>query len=171
MLKGGGEKTMKRKFRRNLKGVSTVIATIIIVAISIVMAIAVAYWVLGIGGSFTRFEKLEFTSAYATYVPKSPGLDNANYTIYMKIKNTGSASATIDPDSIFYNGKPADAYGKYSPAPSFGMFTLEPGNSTIPQLIITLPGNSTSNWVSSMNVELMIQTTAGRQYPKVITLP
>ncbi|MBS7653197.1 type IV pilin, partial [Candidatus Bathyarchaeota archaeon] len=51
---------------RDRRGVSPVIATIIIVAIAIVMALAVAYWMLGLGGAFTRFEKLEFQSAYVT---------------------------------------------------------------------------------------------------------
>lgn len=155
---------MKKLFRRNRKGISTIIATIIIVAISIVMAIAVAYWALGIGGSFTRFEKLEFTSAYATY-------SGTNYVINMTIKNTGSASATIDPVTIFYNGKPASAYiAPYTPSPSFNTpIVLDPGNAT--SQWITMQGGSGSYWQSSMNLEVMIQTTAGRQYPKVITLP
>lgn len=164
---------MRRKFRKNLKGISTVIATIIIVAISIVMAIAVAYWALGIGSSFTRFEKLEFTSAYALYNSTIP----QSYTIYMNIKNTGSAAATIDNSTIFYNGRPASAYGTtyltYMPIANFQTISLDPGNSTSFTIVLlaqssTYPG---SNWVSNMNVEVMIQTTAGRQYPKVVTLP
>jgi FlaG/FlaF family flagellin (archaellin) len=51
---------------RDRRGVSPVIATIIIVSIAIVMSLAVAYWMLGLGGAFTRYEKLEFTSAYVT---------------------------------------------------------------------------------------------------------
>jgi len=159
---------MKRKLRRNVKGISTIIATIIIVAISIVMAIAVAYWALGIGGSFTRFEKLEFTSAYATF-------DGANnrFTIYMTLKNTGSAAATIDNSTIFYNGKPYNAYltayQPNMPLGTTGQISMDPGNSTSPT--ITLPGASGSSWVSGMTVEVMIQTTAGRQYPKVVVLP
>ena len=55
-----------KSFRRCIKAVSPVIATIIIVAIAITMSIAVAYWLLGLGGSFTKFEKVEFTTAYVT---------------------------------------------------------------------------------------------------------
>ncbi|MEM2812119.1 MAG: archaellin/type IV pilin N-terminal domain-containing protein, partial [Candidatus Bathyarchaeia archaeon] len=51
--------------RHNQKAVSPVIATIIIVAVAIVMSIAVAYWMLGLATTFTRYEKLEFISAYA----------------------------------------------------------------------------------------------------------
>lgn len=154
---------MKRKFRRNLKGVSTVIATIIIVAIAIVMAIATAYWILGIGSSFTRFEKIEFTSAYANFAGAS-----GNYTIIMTLKNTGSAAATIDPATIFYNGKPAEAYIGDAPFANFQTFTMNPGNITQNLQILIKSGG---NFTSSMNLEVMIQTTAGRQYPKVITLP
>jgi len=163
---------MKKKFRKNLKGVSTVIATIIIVAISIVMAIAVAYWVLGIGGSFTRFEKLEFTSAWASYSQSS------GYTINLMLKNTGSASATIDASSIMYNGKPDIAYGSFAPTANLNTsalpipktrVTLEPGAAI--NATITLKNTVGTPWVSSMSVEVMIQTTAGRTYPKVVVLP
>ena len=51
---------LRRTFRGNVKAVSPVIATIIIVAIAITMSIAVAYWLLGLGSSFTKYEKVEF---------------------------------------------------------------------------------------------------------------
>lgn len=92
-----------RSFRRSIKAVSPVIATIIIVAIAITMSIAVAYWVLGLGSSFTKYEKVEFTSAYAD-------LTGGNFVAVMNFKNTGSATATVDSATIFYNGKPAVAF-------------------------------------------------------------
>jgi len=149
---------MKRSFKRNVKAVSPVIATIIIVAIAIVMAIAVAYWMLGLGSSFTRFEKLEFTTAYAT-------VDNNNFFINMTIKNTGSATATIDKDSILYNGRPASAYTGVTA--NFNATTLDPGQSATGT--ITLPKGST--WGSGMTVEIMLHTAAGKDYPKVVVLP
>ncbi len=95
---------MKNGFRWNRKGISTIIATIIIVAIAIVMAIAVAYWAMGIGGSFTRFEKLQYTTTpYATLVTTATP---NTYTIYFSMKNTGTASATIDTSNIMINGQP-----------------------------------------------------------------
>jgi FlaG/FlaF family flagellin (archaellin) len=161
----GGLKEKMKSFRRSIKAVSPVIATIIIVAIAITMSIAVAYWVLGLGSSFTKYEKVEFTSAYADY-----NAGTGNFTISMILKNTGSAAATVDPATIFYNGKPGSAYTGYAPFASFTSFTMVPGNVTS-GLTITLLGNSTSPWQSGMTVEVMIQTTAGKQYPKVITLP
>lgn len=147
---------MKKSLRRNVKAVSPVIATIIIVAIAIVMSIAVAYWMLGLGGAFTRYEKLEFTSCYAT---KS----GSDFTVHLKLKNTGSAAATID--IIFFNAVPdEDAHVDVS---AFKGKTLNPGENVTGT--ITLPIGDT--FQSGMSLELMIQTVAGKQYPKVVVLP
>ena len=156
------KRLMKRQFRRNRKAVSPVIATIIIVAIAIVMSIAVAYWLLGLGSSFTKYEKVEFVSAYAD-------TNSTFFTVHMDVKNTGSAAATLDPGYIMYNGKPATAYGEV-PVPGFGQTTLEPGKSAI-GLTIDFPKVADGDWSSGMTVELLMHTTAGKDYPKVLTLP
>jgi len=72
-------------------------ATVILVAIAIVIAIAVAFWATGLVGVFTRFEKIDTLAAYST------AEDNNRYII-LHIKNTGSAAATVD--NIYVNGKP-----------------------------------------------------------------
>jgi hypothetical protein len=147
-----------RRLRRNRKGISTVIATIIIVAIAIVMAIAVAYWAMGIGTSFTRFEKLTFTDAYAS------GTKGA-YVISFGLKNTGTASATVDPATIFLNGQPLSSYS--TATSSFaGPTAVAPGVSVNSNITIT-----DNSFVSGMTVELTIQTAAGNQYPEVVVLP
>ena len=170
---------MKRSFRGNLKAVAPVIATIIIVAIAIVMSIAVAYWMLGLGAAFTRYEKLEFTSGYAVYNATSQKFD-----IRITLKNTGSADATID--VVFLNAKPSADYALapyttsllvnstvFIPAGFIGK-TLTPGDSTGVVVISVYrngDGGRTTVWKSGMSVELMIQTVAGKQYPKVIVFP
>jgi archaellum component FlaG (FlaF/FlaG flagellin family) len=126
------------------------------------MSIAVAYWVLGLGSSFTKYEKVEFTSAYAD---SNPG----NYTVNMILKNTGSATATVDATTIFYNGKPAVAYGVFAPDANFTTVTMDPGVTRGFKINFTSVVNTP--WQSGMTVEVMIQTSAGKQYPKVITLP
>ena len=52
---------------RKRKGVSPVIATVILVAVTITVAVAVAYWMSGIAGQYTSFEKVEIQSAVITY--------------------------------------------------------------------------------------------------------
>jgi hypothetical protein len=137
-----------KKFRRNLKGISTIIATIIIVAIAIVMAIAVAYWAMGIGGAFTRFEKLQYTSAYAT--------DSKH--IYFSVKNTGSATGTIS-DALLINGVPLVGNVTYSNGQ-----ILKPGNSTTGSIVL-------DTGISNLPVEIRVQTEAGNQYPNVVQMP
>jgi len=153
-----------KSFRRNLKAVSPVIATIIIVAIAIVMSIAVAYWMLGLGASFTKYEKLEFTTAYAT-----KDSITGDFTVHLTIKNTGSATATIDSTTILYNGIPDSGYPVADqPVPTNLDVTLEPGKGTTGAEILM---NGGGTWTSGMTVEIMIHTVAGKDYPKVIALP
>jgi hypothetical protein len=149
---------VRRNWLKSKKGISTVIATIIIVAIAIVMSIAVAYWAMGIGTSFTRFEKLTFTNAYVTGAP-------SNYVINFGLKNTGTATATVDPTTIFLNGQPLSAYNT-AVTNVTAATPIVPGATLNGHIDITA-----SNFVSGMNVNLMVQTAAGNQYPEVIVLP
>jgi archaeal type IV pilus assembly protein PilA len=146
---------LRKSLHGNLKAVSPVIATIIIVAIAITMSIAVAYWLLGLGSSFTKYEKVEFTTAYA---------DTGN-TVVLNMRNTGSAAATIDAQYILYNGKPASAYTGLTTTIDGTPLTMAPGESGT--MTVTLPASFTSG----MTVEIMLHTTGGKDYPKVVTLP
>jgi len=161
---------VRRNLKRNL-GVSTVIATIIIVSISIVMAIAVAYWAMGIGNSFTKFEKIEFINIYsdspANYTAYNSG-DARAFRLVLTLKNTGSATATVD--TITLNGRP---YSTYTATPSVGQNGLI-GQSILAGRQITgyifLP-TTTPDWRSGDYVAVTIGTTAGRDYPNTVTLP
>jgi len=163
---------MKRSFRRNLKAVSPVIATIIIVAIAIVMSIAVAYWMLGLGAAFTRYEKLEIISAYALKgEPVNSTEKIYNFTVRLKLRNGGSAPLTID--EVFFNGIPSvdvkvineagDEVVGCNVAALLGI-TLNPGDET-GTLDIYYAGKS------GMSLEVLIRTVAGKDYPKVVILP
>jgi len=159
-----------KSFRRCIKAVSPVIATIIIVAIAITMSIAVAYWLLGLGGSFTKFEKVEFLTAYA-----QAGTDG-NFTTFMNLKNTGSAIATINPTQILFNGMPGNAYPSHVPTinstalTAFGNVVMNPGEAAY--VYIDFDGDQTgSPWISGMTVEVTLHTTGGKDYPKAIILP
>ena len=176
---------MKRSLRRSKKAVSPVIATIIIVAVAIVMSIAVAYWMLGLAGTFTRFEKLEFVSAYAI---KDDSKSHFNITI--QLKNTGSSSATIN--IILFNGIPnrdvnalkglylnktADNLRSLQGLKNFNSssaigYTLNPGEEAYGLIILKQYGKiGAANVTSGITIEIMVQTVAGNQYPKTIVLP
>jgi len=149
----------KRFMKRKDRAVSPVIATIILVAVAIVMSIAVAYWALGLGGTFTRYEKIEIMSMYAT---GSAG----NWEIKATLRNTGTAPATIN--LVLINGKPREAYTdatiKIDPDTPI---SINPGEN--PKTItISISGG---NFASGMSVEVTFHTAAGSDYPKVVVLP
>jgi hypothetical protein len=232
---------------------SIVISTIIIVAISITMSIAISFWVMGIGNSFTKFEKIEFVSIYADFptpVYFSAGtpataqvirlngteVDNpiqvntpgsgysslsppsvsfvggggtgahavatvrnggvisivvdeggSGYTelpqliiqpppparlncfpIYIQLKNTGSAPATIN--NVFLNGKPYTAYSYIGQSGGQNLVnTVLNVGVRNNNFRINLPNQIP--WSSGDYVEVEVETSAGRLYSSTVLLP
>jgi len=132
------------------------------------MAIAVAYWAMGIGSSFQKFEKVEITSIYAD--PQT--VDNpGNFTVNIVLKNSGSAAATIN--NIFLNGRPWDK--GFTGVTQINLInqTLVVGASTTDAKIflpVNLPPENPS-WSHGNSVEVVIQTAAGRSYSTTVVLP
>jgi len=89
---------------RNTKkrGISPVIATVILVAIAIVISIAAAFWMTGLLSSFTTYEVVKIVASYAS---KSGN----NYIICVNTTNAGSMNVTIT--NILINDQPYTAYG------------------------------------------------------------
>ena len=149
--------------RNNRKAISPVIATIIIVAVAIVMSIAVAYWLMGLGTVFTRYERLEIPVAYAEK-------KDSGWKVTLHVKNTGSSDATIN--IILLNGK-LDSQAKVlvdgADYGNLGNATLNisVGAGEDKVLVIELG----SGYKSGQSVEITLQTAAGYQYPKSVVLP
>ena len=144
--------------RLNNKGISPVIATVILVAVAIAIAIAVAFWMTGIIGLFTRFEKIEITYIYADK-------KDSTWEINLKVKNTGTADATID--EIFINGKPASSAGA-TVNPSVGgghTYTLSAGTEATFKITIG------TGFTSGQSIEVKVHTASGQEYPKLVNLP
>jgi flagellin-like protein len=144
------------------KGISPVIATVIIVAVTIAVAIAVAFWMTGIIGLFTGFEQLQITSIY----------DDEN-GIYLTVKNTGTGTATIT--DIFINGYPSDQCGatwtaESSTGSSSGtsQITLKPGEEVT--IKITVKGDDKFTVKPGVSLEIKLHTASGKDYPKLIVL-
>ena len=159
----------RRSVIRDEKAVSPVIATIIIVAVAIVMSIAVAYWVLGLAGTFTRYEKLEIVTMYADAL-------NDNWSITAKLRNTGSAPATVN--LILLNGKPISALNTTGNIlvrvndtqknVEANPVTIDPGDIAV--FVIQIK-KTTPGFASGVSVEVTFHTAAGSDYPKVVVLP
>ena len=158
------------------RGISPVIATVIIVAVAIAISIAVAFWMTGIVGLFTGFEQVQVTSAYAQYSSS----DNA-FTITLTVKNTGTSAASID--NVFLNGISAlSASGTITvhwsgPATSQDWssgtsFSLGPGR----EATITITFDDDTDWgngrlTHGVSVEVKLHTASGKEYPKLVVLP
>ena len=79
-------------FMRKRKAISPVIATVILVAVAITVAVGVSYWMGGISSQYTSFEKVEIQSGICQKLGTSP---NQYWNITMKLKNSGTADATL----------------------------------------------------------------------------
>lgn len=181
---------MRMAFDR--KAISPVIATIIIVAVAIVMSIAVAYWMMGLTTTFTRYEKLEYTAAYVVPTEVHVNSDKINvWNVTLKLKNTGTAVATIN--DILINGVPLKVINETINKAIFGTIdgnfsvignvsgavaafpaTVSVGETVA--IVLSLPKNETIQFpfgklTFGMSLEIIVVTAAGYQYPKTVVLP
>jgi hypothetical protein len=117
---------------------------VILVAIAIVIAIAVAFWATGLVGIFTRFEKLEITSAYQD--------TNSPNNIIVRVRNTGSSPTAIA--EVIINGVSVKQANPNTCALKVG--------DTLEVTIIT------SGLQGGVTYEVMLKSTGGKQYPTAI---
>ncbi len=161
------------------KAVSPVIATVILVAVAITVAVGVSYWMGGISSQYTQFEKVEIQTGYATY-----DSNNAAWTITMVVKNTGSADATIN--LPFLNDIPCEdtEYGLTGigdlTAGYWGVsfdtdgVTLQPGEDTPVYIYIDNPCDNVeglANLSAGTTVNVKLHSAGGMDYIKLIKLP
>uniref|UniRef100_A0A7C1CDN6 DUF4352 domain-containing protein n=1 Tax=Thermofilum adornatum TaxID=1365176 RepID=A0A7C1CDN6_9CREN len=145
------------------RGISPVIATVIIVAVTIAVAIAVAFWMTGIVGLFTGFEQLQIMTVY----------DDSN-GIHMVVKNTGTSPVTIT--EVYVNGYPltsvlntATFKCNSTTLSSSTAITVDPGDQK--QCDLTFSSQPTQFKVGPGNsLEIKLHSAGGKDYPKVIVL-
>jgi flagellin-like protein len=149
------------------KGISPVIATVIIVAVTIAVAIAVAFWMTGIVGLFTATEKLEITSLYVT------GGGGENWEVHLNVKNTGTTLTSID--NIFINGVPiSQCTGSVAVDPDVTNTPVAINPGTAQDITITITPNSecgSTTFTSGVSIEVKLHSTGGKEYPKLTNLP
>ena len=146
------------------KGISPVIATVIIVAVTIAVAIAVAFWMTGIVGLFTAAEKLEITYAYAS--PTSEG-----WTVTLKVNNTGTTPTSID--MVIINGVQAGSSECSGATLNTQLpLTLNPGKGGKIEINIKKDNTcGTTTFTNGVSIEVKLHSTGGKEYPKLLVLP
>jgi len=121
-----------RKFKKNAKALSPVVASIILIAVTVAVSVVVAAWMGGMTiGLMGSAEQVSVTNV---------AYPDAN-TIQVMVQNAGGAQASIT--SAFINGMQTAAFtavpvGKSSSV----MMTFIPANTTITNLFPLSPGTS-----------------------------
>lgn len=158
----------------NGRGISPVIATVILVAVAVAIAIAVAFWASGITGSFSKTEIIKMENSYV--VSSINSTDGAKYyNIILSMKNAGSADTTII--QTYINGKPLKVFWPISVVRVNGNLWIDssdtvfrdisfPAGSSI-TMDIMLPSGQTpsaSTIIPGQIIELRIETSYGVHY-------
>ena len=154
-----------RKVKR--KAVSPVIATVILVAVAITVAVAVAYWMGGIAGQYTKFEKVEFQTAVCTY-----NSGTQDWTIGVKLKNTGTAAATfvaafISDVEVQNYGIDAVVAGQTSTNMTVTTTSIASGQTLSINFYIDL---GYLNLSSGTTINIKIHSAGGMDYVKLVEL-
>jgi flagellin-like protein len=131
------------KIFRSRKALSPVVATIILIAVTVAVSIAVAAWMGALTFSFMATEQIKMTNAQF-YV-------NNNVTVTMQ--NTGTTSVTITQINI--NNGPTN----YLTAP----FTI-PSNTQV-------VANITFAWAYGSSYEFEARTAKGNEFTYAVTAP
>ncbi len=170
-----GEKLVIKNINKNKKALSPVIATVILISVTIVVAVSVAYWMGAIAGGFTSFEQIELPTVYGRAIT-SPWI---GWNITIEMKNTGSSDATLN--NIFMNSIPFKDYAQANVTlqkadgtdVSATLYTtgvlVAKGNSVT--LVLQLRFDQSVGFTSGTRVEIKLHTAGGKDYPTSLKLP
>ncbi len=154
--------------RRSRKAISPVIATVILVAVAITVSVAVAYWMGGIAGQYTKFEKVEIQTATCV---KLGAAGSEYWNVTVKLKNTGTAATTLI--SVFINDVEVDAYSTSTAVDTKAVTdmapskTVESGSTAYVNVLIDYNYKQLS---SGTTVNIKIHSAGGMDYIKLIEL-
>jgi flagellin-like protein len=147
---------------KNRKAISPVIATVILVAVAITIAVAVSYWMGGITSQYTKFEKVEITSAQCVRVNATA------WTISLDLKNSGTATATLI--SAYVNENKAPTTNTNIPAVGTSLSSGQTTGATPVTITISSSYPSGNTLSSGTTVNIKIHSAGGMDYIKLVEL-
>ena len=119
------------------KAISPILATVILIAVTLVIAIGVIGWIMGIWGTFGTTETIQIYPDSKLY---------SNRTIKLHVKNTGTAAATIFKiEVVGVNSTTTDT-------------TLTPGQEA------TITANISGTITAGASYQIKVYTKAGNVY-------
>jgi flagellin-like protein len=160
------------------KGISPIVATILMVAATVVSAVAIAYWMGGVAGLYTRYEKIEIVNAHAVSGALSAG--GEGWTITISLKNVGSADTSIE--NILINGKPFSHYthegdSSITVKANGELFDTDKGAplkvGQIVEFIIEIPkcdGDPKWPFTPGVSLEVRLRSAAGQEYIRTLAI-
>ena len=135
------------KILKSRKALSPVVASIILIAVTVAVSIAVAAWMGALTFNFMATEQGQLT--YMTFTSGTPG------TIVATFNNTGTTKITIN--TVYVNGNPPTSYLQNPTGPI-------DGNSGATFTI-------TTNIVSGAQYEIKLISAAGHTFASLGTAP
>ncbi|MBS7619832.1 hypothetical protein KEJ21_04205, partial [Candidatus Bathyarchaeota archaeon] len=160
---------MENRFNSR-RGLSPVVATIILVSIVIVVSIAIAFWSSGVSSSYYKSERVEIIHSSCVYL-------NDTWVISLSLKNTGSSNVLVK--QCFINDLEVDSYGARTPGqgrsctdiPEDGL-RMSSGESASIMVYIDGPEFSGSYGTLSAgtSVNLKLLTSSGMAYSRIVEL-
>jgi len=155
------------KILNSKRALSPVIATIILIAVTVAVSLAVAAWMGALTFSFTSTEQLTFTSYVWT-----TGTSGFDPKITLTVENTGSGSSTIA--SVAVDGNPLATTNCTINGVALTPTTLTKGSTAT--IVITpskpFPSQTTVGFVSGIEYNFMVVTAKGNQFgPYTLSAP
>jgi flagellin-like protein len=127
-----------RKFKKNAKALSPVIATIILIAVTVAVSVVVAAWMGGMTiGLMGNTEQASIANAQFT----------SNTTVILTVINSGANTVTISSATVDGN---AATVAAYSPTTSLAF-----AKGTTSYVVVTLMGASTFQSTAEYTIKLL----------------
>jgi len=127
------------------KAISPILATVILIAVTLVIAIGVIGWIMGIWGTFGTTETLQI-------MPESKLDTDCN--VSLTVKNSGTASAIV---------RKVEVVGVGSATPVGDKVTIAPGDTK------TINASVSGTCTPGARYQVKIYTEAGNVYSVVLT--
>jgi len=154
------------------RGISAVIATVIIVAITLALAIGASIWGTSTTSFFSPYESLEIVQVW------SEATTQGDFTLNARIKNAGMTEFSVD--NVLINGRPFPSFAggvQVTLDKGAGPKALDPNDpstqTTLSQqekalVAVQIPGGAVSH---GQTLELQIHTANGKLWHCYATLP
>jgi archaeal type IV pilus assembly protein PilA len=148
-----------RKMRKNAKALSPVVASIILIAVTVAVSIAVAAWMGALTIGFMGTEELKITSM--TFTNNTAG--TIDYIVVVA-KNTGTTPVTLN--GVTVNGVTPTVAATYSSTPPAPADTTGAVAANA-QVTVTI----TYDWTSGSNYQVKLASAKGNSFPYTASAP